>query len=194
MLPQFSESLERSGGEAPAPELESARKSLQPIPGADRALRRRLSLKDEFLLATLPTVVVLVVLATVESLSQQRVLFASLASSAFLIYLDPQHESNSMRSLVLSHLTAALVGAATEALLGAGYMAAGAAMVVTIVLIIAIDAVHPPAIGTALSFAFRPNDVRALSLFVLCLLIIAVLVALQRSMLFVLSRITTSDA
>jgi CBS-domain-containing membrane protein len=175
------------------PLAESERKSLQPIPGASRSLRQRLSLKDEFILATLPTVVVLVVLAMVEALSQQRVLFASLASSAFLIYLDPQHGSNSVRSLVLSHLTAAVVGAAMEWALGAGYGAAGAAMVIAIVLIIAADAVHPPAVGTALSFAFRPNDVRALSLFVLCLLVIATLVILQRTMLVVLGRLMAKE-
>ncbi|MEC4818085.1 MAG: hypothetical protein SAK29_33165 [Scytonema sp. PMC 1069.18] len=49
-------------------------------------------------------------LAFVEVLSRQRLLFASLASSAFLIYLDPQHGSNTVRTLVLSQMMAASIG------------------------------------------------------------------------------------
>lgn len=168
----------------------SERASLQPIAGANRSIRQRLSLKDEFILATLPTLAILLVLGLIETLSQQRVLFASLASSAFLIYLDPQHGANSVRSLVMSHLTAALVGVGMDNLLGAGYDAAGAAMVATIVIMIAVDAVHPPAIGTALSFAFRPDNSGALPLFLLALLTIVILVLLQRGVLYILGRLT----
>jgi hypothetical protein len=62
--------------------------SPQPLQGANRSLRR-LGLKGVFALALLPTLMVLSVLGLVETLSRQRLLFASLASSAFLIYLDP---------------------------------------------------------------------------------------------------------
>lgn len=92
---------------------------------------------------------------------------------------------------MLSHLTAALVGAVMDTLFGAGYGAAGAAMVVTIVIMIAADVVHPPAVGTALCFAFRPGNVKALTLFILCVLVIAILVVLQRSMLLVLAKVTS---
>lgn len=170
------------------------RASLQPIPGAQRSIRRELTLTDELVLATLPTVVVLAVLALVEALSQQRVLFASLASSAFLIYLDPQHGANTVRSIVLSHLAAALIGAVMESALGAGYNAAAAAMVATIVVMVSADIVHPPSVGTALSFAFRPSNVTVLSLFILCLVVIAILVALQRLMLRLLAKITARRA
>jgi hypothetical protein len=64
---------------------------LEPIQGAKRQGRERLGLRGEFALALLPTVVVLAVFALVETFSKQRLLFAGLASSAFLIYLDPQH-------------------------------------------------------------------------------------------------------
>lgn len=79
--------------------MNQKRSSLRPVEGANRALRSRLSLKDELALATAPTLTVLGVLALVEVLSRQRVLFASLASSAFLIYLDPQQGINSVRTL-----------------------------------------------------------------------------------------------
>ena len=78
------------------------RTSLRPLHGADRPVRRELSLRDEFLLALLPTLTILTVLGLVEALSRQRLLFASLASSAFLVYLDPQHGTNTVGTLVLS--------------------------------------------------------------------------------------------
>lgn len=61
--------------------------SLKPLEGANRSLRSRLDLKGELALATAPTVLILTVLALVEALSRQHLLFVSLASSAFLIYL-----------------------------------------------------------------------------------------------------------
>ena len=84
--------------------------SLKPVEGSNRSLRWRLGLKGELILALLPTLVVLSVFALVEAFTRQRLLFASLASSAFLIYLDPQHGTNSMRTLVLSQMLAALLG------------------------------------------------------------------------------------
>jgi hypothetical protein len=52
--------------------------------------------------ALLPTLTVLAVLGLVEALSRQLLLFASLASSAFLIYLAPRHKANSLRTLCLA--------------------------------------------------------------------------------------------
>jgi hypothetical protein len=63
-------------------------------------LRQRLSIKGELLLAFLPTAIVLLMLALVEVLSEQRLLFASLASSTFLIYLDPYHGTNQIRATI----------------------------------------------------------------------------------------------
>ena len=54
---------------------------------------RRLRLREELLLAVLPTATVLLTLAVVEKLGRQHLLCAALASSAFLIYLDPEHET-----------------------------------------------------------------------------------------------------
>jgi len=47
---------------------------------------------------------VLLVLTLVEALSNQRLLFESLTSSAFLIYLNPEHAVNSIRTLLLAPL------------------------------------------------------------------------------------------
>lgn len=162
--------------------------SLEPVPGADRSARRRLSLRHELMLALLPTVIVLLVLLFVEMLSQQRLLFASLASSAFLIYLDPEHGTNRIRTLVLAQSLAAALGFATHYLLGAGYAAGGAAMVATIFLMIVADAVHPPAVSTSLAFAFRAGDESNLAIFTMALGITASLVAVQRSAVWMITR------
>ena len=63
---------------------------------------RRFNLRQELALALLPTTVVLLMLYGVEVFSRQRLLFASLASSAFLIYIDPEHPMNGVRTLVLA--------------------------------------------------------------------------------------------
>jgi len=166
------------------------RTSLKPLKGANRALRRRLTLKGEFTLAIAPTTIVLGVLALVEVLSQQRLLFASLASSAFLIYLDPQHGTNSVRTLVSSQIMAAILGFLTYLVLGSGYLSGGTAMVLTIVLMILFDAVHPPAVSTSLSFALRAGNENNLVLFGLAVGITATLVLLERLALWILARHT----
>lgn len=165
--------------------------SLKPIAGADRGGRQRLDLKGEFLLALFPTVTILLVLWTVEAVADRRVLFAALASSAFLIYLDPMHGTNTIRVLVPSHVAGALAGMAVAWVLGSGYGAAGLAMVATILIMILADIVHPPAIGTCLSFAYSSGLSANLSLFLLALGMVAVLAILQRVVTYVLSRLST---
>lgn len=169
--------------------MSGERESLKPIEGANRALRRRLTLKGEFLLVLGPTLTVLCVFALVEVLSSQRLLFASLAASAFLIYLDPQHGTNSVRTLLISQMLAATSGLVLYLLLGPGYLSGGGAMLIIIVLMILLDAMHPPAVATALSFAFRAGNESNLLLFGLALGITVALVILQRLALWTLSRV-----
>jgi CBS-domain-containing membrane protein len=171
-----------------APDAAEGRASLEPGRKLSRARRRRLPLSGEFALALMPTATILVVLAVVEALTQQRLLFASLASSAFLIYLDPEHGTNRIRTLVIAQGTAALSGAALYGLLGSSYGAAGGAMIVTIVLMIALDAMHPPAVATAMAFGLRTDDASNVLLFGLALGITAVLVLLQRVALWTLTH------
>lgn len=164
------------------------RNSLKPSEGAARALRSRLSLRDELVLALFPTTVVLGVLGLIEVLSEQRLLFASLASSAFLIYLDPHHGTNRIRTLVSAQMLAASLGLLTHLALGFDYLAAGSAMTLTIFLMILLDIMHPPAVATALSFALRAGDASNLLLFGLAVVITAVLVALQQLALWLVTR------
>jgi CBS-domain-containing membrane protein len=85
-------------------------------------------------------------------------------------------------------MMAALVGWTTFIFLGPGYPAGGSAMVVTIILMILLDRVHPPAVSTALSFAFRAGDESNLVLFGLAVGITAVLVVLEQSALWILAH------
>ncbi len=164
------------------------RSSLKSIKGANRSLRQRLDIRGELLLAAAPTALVLSVLALVEVLSRQRLLFASLASSAFLIYLDPQHGTNTVRTLIISQMMAATIGLISYLVLGSGYLSGGIAMVLTIVLTILLDVVHPPAVSTSLSFALRAGNENNWVLFGLAVSVIALLVVLERFALWILAR------
>ncbi|WP_051241613.1 HPP family protein [Azohydromonas australica] len=150
---------------------------------------RRGGLRGELLLALLPTATVLLVLAFVEALAQQRLLFASLASSAFLIYLDPEHEMNRVRTLVLSQLAAAGIGWLCHVALGPGYLAAGLSMLVVIGAMVALDLMHPPAVSTALSFGLQAAGEHSLVLFTTAVAITAVLVGLQQVVLRLARRV-----
>ena len=139
----------------------------------------RRSLRADFTLAILPTVTVLLVFALVDAWSRHRLLFAPLAASAFLVYLAPEHETNSVRTLILAQGFAALVGFAAHALLGPSYWVAGAAMVAVIFGMILARVMHPPAVPTVLSFAFGAGSGRGLLLFGVCLGLLVLLVFLQ---------------
>lgn len=164
------------------------RETIKPLRDKEQSARRRLTFKGEIALAVLPTATILAVLALLEIYSRQRLLFASLASSAFLIYLDPKHETNSIRTLIVSQMAGALIGSAALWLFGAGYLSAAIALVVTILIMILLDAMHPPAVSTALTFAFRPSSESSLALFALAVGAVTILIVLQRFSLWLLER------
>ncbi|MBK4736591.1 HPP family protein [Noviherbaspirillum pedocola] len=150
--------------------------------------RRRLGLRAELLLALLPTATVLLVLALVEALSSQRLLFASLASSAFLIYRDPENEVNNVRTLLIAQVGSACIGLACYLMLGPGYLSGGVALVASIAMMIVLDAMHPPGVSTALSFGLRSGDASNLALFCMAVTITAALVLMQRVALWMMRR------
>lgn len=160
--------------------------SLKLVEGADRSLRQRLDLKGELALTLTPTV--LLVFGLAEFLSQQRLLFASLAASAFVIYLDPQHGTNTVRTLMIAHMLAATLGLITYLTSPATHRA-GARWWRRLLLMIVFDPVHPPAVSTSLGFAFRAGDESNLVPFGLAIVVTALLVLLQRTALWLLSRL-----
>ena len=153
--------------------------------------RPRLSFQREALLALLPTATVLGLLFLLKLLSNQQLLFASLASSCFLIYLDPGHPANSARTLLISQLSAAVLGTLCHAWLGPGYPAAALALVGIITVMLLTNTMHPPAVSTALNFAFRAGAGEGnLALFGLAVGLVLVLLAVQRSSAWLLRRFT----
>ena len=168
---------------------------LTPPPAPAAPLTRpRLGWRREVLLALLPTGTVLGLLWLVKALSNQQLLFASLASSCFLIYLDPGHPANSARTLLVSQLAAALLGYGCHAWLGPGYASAALALVGIIVVMIVTNTMHPPAVATALNFAFRAGGAGEgnLLLFGLAVGLVLALVAVQRGSAYVLGRLTSA--
>jgi CBS-domain-containing membrane protein len=163
-----------------------------PPPASAAPLSRpRLGWRREILLALLPTVTVLVLLWLLKLLSNQQLLFASLASSCFLIYLDPEHPANSVRTLVISQLSAAGLGFGLHALLGPGYLSAALALVGIIGVMILTNTMHPPAVATALNFAFRAGAGEGnLALFGLAVGLVLVLLAVQRGSAYLVRRFT----
>lgn len=163
----------------------------QQAPGG--AWWRRGRLPRELALAVLPTLIVLGTTFLVEELRHQRVLFASLASSAFLIYRAPGHPMNGVRVMVPAHLVGVALGVGAAALLGTGYLAGAIAMVTTIVALVLLNTVHPPAISTALGFAFFERKEQAVGLFLVALAMLVALVVAQRAASWTARRFEESE-
>src|SRR5215471_3871718 len=156
--------------------------------------QRRLSVRDKLLLALLPTATVLPMLRVIEAFGRYHLLCASMASSAFLIYWDPRNEMNSMHAVVVSQMTAAGVGWLMWLLLGGGYAAAACAIPLTILLMILLKAVHPPAVATALAFAMHLEPTGSFVLFAMAVGFTALLVVLQRAVPWLIRSNTLKGA
>lgn len=151
--------------------------------------KQRYNVKTEFLLALFPTVIVISILYFVKTFTREPVLFSSLAASSFLIYLDPTHQANSIRSLIISQITAAIAGYGAYVLFGAGYSAAVCAMAITVAVMVFTHAMHPPAVASSLLFAFKYTKFNIVLLFLLTMSILVVLILLQRSSVWVINRL-----
>ena len=149
-------------------------------------MRKRYDLKTEISLALLPTVTMAIVLFLLEMYGKQHLLFASLASSAFLIYLDPQHPTNSIYTLAMAQISAALIGIGVIKLIGPGYTSAMLAMVLAIFFMVILNVMHPPAVSTALTFAFETG--KTLPLFFIALGLLLILVIIQKVSVWMINR------
>ena len=149
---------------------------------------RRFDIKTEIILAIMPAATIIAVLILLESFSKQQLLFSSLASSAFLIYLDPRHPTNSIRTLSIAQMSAAVIGYLIYLLFGSGYLSAGISMIIVIVVMIAAKAMHPPAVSSAMIFAFQYTKPNTLLLFLFAVLLLALLIGLQRASLWLIRR------
>lgn len=156
--------------------------------------RARVGIVRELGFAVPPTFTVVAVIFLIQGLTNQRLLFASLAGSAFLIYYEPMHHMNTLRVVILSQLIGAFGGVVVSMVIGPGYVAAVVAMTGAILLLIALNLVHPPAIATSLAFAFVPVKERTLFLFLASLIMLATLVLVQRLAIWSYHRMTADDA
>jgi CBS-domain-containing membrane protein len=148
----------------------------------------RYGLKTELALALMPTGIVILVLILLEAFSKQQLLFSSLASSAFLIYIDPRHPTNSIRTLMIAQLSACLIGYLIYLTAGAGYLGAAISMIFSIAVMIVANAMHPPAVSTALIFAFQYKEVNVVMMFFLAVLLLVILIILQRASIWIIKR------
>lgn len=157
--------------------------------GRNNEQRYRTWLFHELALAVPPTIVVLAAFFGTRMLTAHPILFASLASSAFLIYREPRNRMNRLRVMIAAQFLGAGLGTAASLLFGSGYIAGAVSMVLTIVLLILLDIVHPPAVSTALGFALLGPQYGALSTFLLAVSIVATLAVLQIVALWTVHRV-----
>ena len=145
------------------------------------------------MLASLPTLTVMGVFLALKVFSRQTFLFASLASSAFLIYQDPENGMNEAKVMVPAHIMAALVGFGAFLIFGEVYLSGALAMGVTITVLILFGIVHPPVVSTSLIFAFRAQQAKTLLVFSLALVMVAVLYIIQRVAVTLLHRLASGS-
>ena len=155
---------------------------------ASKNTLRRYDLQTDMLLALMPASVMVGVLLLLNLFGRQEVLFSSLASSAFLIYLDPEHPANSIRTLIIAQLSAAAIGYLVYVVMGAGYTSAAISMIIAIAAMILAKAMHPPAVSTALVFAFQHTKPNTLLMFFFAVCLLVILVVLQRVSLWLIKR------
>src|SRR3954470_12369573 len=149
---------------------------------------RRYDLKTDILLAVMPAVIMIGVLILLDNFGKQEILFSSLASSAFLIYLEPKHPTNNIRTLLIAQLSASGIGYLVYIAVGSGYTSAAISMIISILVMIFTKAMHPPAVSTALVFAFQHTKPNTLLMFFCAVVLLVVLIALQRASLWLIKR------
>ncbi len=136
----------------------------------------------------MPATMIISVLMLLEIFTSQKLLFSSLASSAFLIYMDPKHPTNRVRTLIIAQISAALIGYLIFILLGPGYLSAAISMIIAIIVMISAKAMHPPAVSSAMIFAFQYTKPNTLMLFMMAVLLLVMLIVLQKLSLWVLKK------
>ena len=155
---------------------------------ASKNTLRRYDLQTDVLLALMPASVMEGVLLLLNLFGKQEALFSSLASNAFLIYLNPQHPANSVRTLIIAQLSAAAIGYLVYIVMGAGYTTAAISMIIAIAVMIIAKAMHPPAVSTALVFAFQHTKPNTLLMFFFTVCLLVILVVLQSVSVWLIKR------
>jgi CBS-domain-containing membrane protein len=136
----------------------------------------------------MPVTMIIAVLMLLEVFTNQKLLFSSLASSAFLIYMDPKHPTNRIRTLTIAQMSAAVIGFLIFILIGPGYLSAAVSMIIVIIVMIWTKAMHPPAVSSAMIFAFQYTKPNTLMLFMMAVLLLVMLIVLQKASIWILKK------
>ncbi len=91
----------------------------------------------------------------------------------------------------MAQVSAAFIGFGVLKLIGPGYTSALLAMIVSITFMVLLNVMHPPAVSTALSFAFVTGQ--ALPLFMIALGILIVLIVVQKFSVWLINRNVPKD-
>jgi CBS-domain-containing membrane protein len=130
-------------------------------------------------LVLFPIAIVLILLG-VEILTRHHILFTSLVSSIFLIYVNPEDPMNDTLTILVSQILATGVGYTSYLLLGDSYWAGCVTVISVTFILVGIDKLHPPAIATSLIFNYRTHSQSDLVLFGLLIGLIAILFLMKK--------------
>jgi CBS-domain-containing membrane protein len=144
----------------------------------------------ELLLAFVPTGFVIGIFVGISHFGRQPVLFISLATSAFRIYLDPRGLMNQARVFLPAHLIGLSLGLLSSLLFRDPYVSGAIAMGLTIFLMVLLRIMFEPAIATSLIFAFRLYGERDVILFLFGVAMLAVLILIQRATSYLVHRVS----
>ncbi|MCU7549281.1 HPP family protein [Chitinophagaceae bacterium LB-8] len=88
---------------------------------------------------------------------------------------------DTLRTLSIAQMSAAVIGYLMYLLLGPGYLTADTSMIIAIAVMIGAKAMHPPAVSSAMIFAFQYTKPNTLMLFISAVVLIVILIGLQRA-------------
>ncbi len=128
------------------------------------------------------------ILLGVEILMRQHILFTSLVSSIFLIYVKPKDPMNDTLTILISQVLATTIGYSSFLLLGDSYLAGCATVTAITFLLVGIDRLHPPAVATSLIFNYRTHAESDFVLFGLLIGLIGVLFLMKKGYSYLENR------
>ena len=85
-------------------------------------------------------------------------LVASLGSTAVTLFALPKAPAARPKSAIVGQISSAVVGWGTQYLLGSEWYACAVAVMLSLVVMVALDCVHPPGGATALTAILTPQD------------------------------------
>lgn len=155
-------------------------------------MTEELNLRARLILGIFPVIIVLV-LTALEIKLRQHIIFTSLVSSIFLIYLRPNELMTDTATILVSQFTAALTGYLSYKLFGNSFWSVCVTILLVTAILILLNRLHPPAIATSVIFNYRTHSESDLFLFGLLIGIAVVLILVRWITNYLLSKMNTAD-